>query len=181
MKKNNILYIALLTLVLGVMTGCNFLDKNPDMRASIDTKEKVQLLLVSAYTDANAGTICEFSSDNVIDNNSPDEYGHCNNLLPLNKMYDEIFGWYPVVSSIQQDSPYNIWNGCYSAIAVCNQALKAIEELEAKGINMNAEKGEALMSRAYHHFLLATVFCHTWKDENQSKLDSGIYYMRNSI
>lgn len=177
MKKNNILYIALLTLVLGVMTGCNFLDKNPDMRASIDTKEKVQLLLVSAYTDANSGTICEFSSDNVIDNNSPDEYGHCNNLLPLNKMYDEIFGWYPVVSSIQQDSPYNIWNGCYSAIAVCNQALKAIEELEAKGINMNAEKGEALMSRAYHHFILATVFCHTWKDESQSKLDSGIYYM----
>ena len=177
MKKNNILYIALLTLVLGVMTGCHFLDKNPDMRATVDTKEKVQLLLVSAYTDANAGVICEFSSDNVIDNNSPDEYGHCNNLLPLSKMYDEIFGWYPVVSSIQQDSPYSIWNGCYSAIAVCNQALKAIEELEAKGIDMRAEKGEALMSRAYHHFILATVFCHTWKDENQSRLDSGIHYM----
>lgn len=177
MKKNNILYIATLALVLSVMTGCNFLDKNPDMRASIDTKEKVQLLLVSAYTNANTGPICEFSSDNVIDNNSPDEYGHCNNLLPLSKMYDEIFGWHPVVSSSQQDSPYYIWNGCYSSIAACNQALKAIEELEAQGISMNAEKGEALMSRAYHHFLLVTIFCQTWKDENQSKLDSGIYYM----
>ncbi len=178
MKKNNrIFYIAALTLVMAVMTGCHFLDHNPDMRASIDTKEKVRLLLVSAYTNANAGVICEFSSDNVIDNNSPDAYGHCNALLPLDKMYDEIFSWRPVVSSTQQDSPKYIWDGCYSAIAACNQALLAIEELEKKGINMDAEKGEALMSRAYHHFLLATVFCHTYKDEAQSRRDSGIHYM----
>lgn len=177
MKKINIFHIAALMLVLGVMSGCNFLDKNPDMRASIDTKDKVRLLLVSAYTSANAGPICEFSSDNIIDNNSPDEYGHCNTLLPLDKMYDEIFAWQPAVSSDSQDSPKYIWDGCYSAIAACNQALKAIEELEAKGINMNAEKGEALMSRAYHHFLLATVFCQTWKDETLSKQDSGIHYM----
>lgn len=178
MKKNNrIFYIAALTLVMAVMTGCHFLDHNPDMRASIDTKDKVRLLLVSAYTNANAGAICEFSSDNVIDNNSPDAYGHCNALLPLDKMYDEIFSWRPVVSSTQQDSPKYIWDGCYSAIAACNQALLAIEELEKKGINMDAEKGEALMSRAYHHFLLATVFCHTYKDEAQSRRDSGIHYM----
>ena len=179
MKKNiNILYIAALTLVLGAMTGCNFLDKNPDMRASIDTKEKVRLLLVSAYTNANAGVICEFSSDNVIDNNSPDDTGHANSLLALSKMYDEIFAWQPVVSSGQQDSPKYIWDGCYSAIAACNQALKAIEELEAQGINMDAERGEALISRAYHHFLLATVFCQTYKDEMLSRQDSGIHYMK---
>ena len=159
------------------MSGCNFLDKNPDMRASIDTKDKVRLLLVSAYTNANAGIICEFSSDNVIDNNSPDEYNHTNSLLALDKMYDEIFAWLPVVSSDQQDSPKYIWDGCYSAIAACNQALQAIAQLEEKGINMNAEKGEALISRAYHHFLLATVFCQTWKDDVQSKQDSGIHYM----
>ena len=175
--KKNINIIAVIVLVAGALSGCNFLDKNPDMRASIDTKEKVRLLLVSAYTSANAGPICEFSSDNVIDNNSPDEYGHCNALLPLDKMYDEIFAWQPAVSSDSQDSPKYIWDGCYSAIAACNQALKAIEELEAKGINMDAEKGEALLSRAYHHFLLATVFCQTYKNETLSRLDSGIHYM----
>lgn len=173
---HNSIYVVAFTIAL-VLSGCNFLDQNPDMRASIDTKEKVRLLLVSAYTNANAGVICEFSSDNIIDNNSPDEYGHTNNLLPMDKMYDEIFGWYPVVSSDQQDSPKYIWDGCYSAIAACNQALLAIEKLEAQGINMDAEKGEALISRAYHHFLLATVFCQTWKDENLSKQDSGIHYM----
>ena len=177
MKKYNIFSIALFTLVIGVLSGCNFLDKNPDMRTTIDTKDKVRLLLVSAYTNANAGVICEFSSDNIIDNNSPDEYGHRNALLALSKMYDEIFAWQPVVSSKQQDSPFFIWEGCYQAIAACNQALQAIEQLEAKGINMDAEKGEALISRAYHHFLLATVFCQTWKDETLSRQDSGIHYM----
>lgn len=174
---HNIVYIVAFAIMFG-LSGCNFLDQNPDMRATIDTKEKVQLLLVSAYTNANAGVLCEFSSDNIIDNNSPDEYGHSNSLLPLDKMYDEIFGWYPVVSSDQQDSPKYVWDGCYSAIAACNQALVAIEKLEAQGINMDLEKGEALLSRAYHHFLLVTTFCQTWKDEIQSKQDSGIHYMK---
>lgn len=175
--KHNTLYILTLSLVALLLGACEFLDKNPDMRATIDTKEKVRLLLVSAYTNANAGVLCEFSSDNIIDNNSPDSYGHCNSLLPLDKMYDEIFCWKAVVSGEQQDSPTYVWDGCYSAIAACNQALDAIAKLEAQGIDMSAEKGEALISRAYHHFLLATVFCQTWKDEEQSRQDSGIHYM----
>lgn len=163
-----------------LMTGCKegFLDKNPDMRATIDSKRKVQLLLVSAYTEANAGAIMEFSSDNVIDNNSPDKYGHCNNLQPLDKMYNEIFGWLPVVSSSSQDSPTYIWNACYTAIAAANQALDAITELEKQGLNMNAEKGEALLIRAYHHFLLSMVFCQAYQtDELSNKPESGLVYM----
>lgn len=174
---HNSIYVVALTIAL-VLSGCNFLDQNPDMRASIDSKEKVQLLLVSAYTNASFGPICEFSSDQVIDNNAPDEYGHRNSLNPLDKMYDEIFAWEPVKSDGNQDSPKYIWDGCYTAIATCNQALQAIEKLEAQGINMDPEKGEALVSRAYHHFILVNVFCHTWKDESQSKQDLGITYIK---
>lgn len=174
MKKNTLYIIALACVSL---TGCNFLDKNPDMRASIDTKEKVRLLLVSAYSTGNTGPIMEFSSDNIIDNNAPDETGHVKSLVPMNDMYNEIFAWQPVVSSGSQDSPKYLWNEHYSAIAVCNQALKAIAELEAKGINMDAEKGEALLSRAYHHFLLACVFCHAYKGDEASKNDLGLVYM----
>lgn len=178
MKKiNTIAYVIVLGIALS-LAGCNFLDQNPDMRASIDTKKKVQLLLVSAYTNANFGPICEFSSDQVVDNNAPDKTGHTLNAKPLDKMYDEIFAWEPVKSDGNQDSPKYIWDGCYSAIATCNQALKAIEQLEAQGINMNAEKGEALISRAYHHFILVNVFCQAWKDSTLSKLDLGITYMK---
>ncbi len=176
MKKNNILYITTLAIILGVMPGCNFLDKNPDMRATIDSKKKVQLLLVSAYTPANFGPLCEFSSDQVVDNNAPDKAGHVKHRVPLSKMYNEIFAWEPIKTDGEQDSPEYIWSGCYTAIATCNQALKAIAELEAKGINMDAEKGEALVSRAYHHFILANVFCQAWKDDTQNKQMLGIAY-----
>lgn len=177
MKKiYNTLFIVALASALG-LSGCNFLDQNPDMRASIDTKKKVQLLLVSAYTNASFGPICEYSSDQVIDNNAPDKTGHMMNANPLDKMYDEIFAWEAVKSDGNQDSPKFIWDGCYSAIATCNQALKAIEQLEAQGINMDCEKGEALVSRAYHHFILVNVFCQAWKDSTLSKQDLGITYM----
>ena len=175
MKKINIAIFAILAVAL---TGCNFLDKNPDMRASIDTKEKVQLLLVSAYTNANFGPICEFSSDQIVDNNAPDKTGHTMALNPLDKMYDEIFAWEVIKSDGGQDSPKYIWDGCYTAIATCNQALQAIEKLEADGVNMDPEKGEALVSRAYHHWILVNVFCQAYKDDELSKKDLGITYIK---
>ncbi|MCQ2341089.1 MAG: RagB/SusD family nutrient uptake outer membrane protein [Paludibacteraceae bacterium] len=172
--KKNILYIALTALLC---TGCNFLDKNPDMRASIDTQEKVRLLLVNAYSDASGSALMEFSSDNIVDNNAPDAAGHTKSLVPLSRLYDEIFAWDDVVSTNAQDSPNYLWNGHYMAIAVCNQALKAIAELEAQGKDLTAEKSEALLSRAYHHFLLACVFCQAYKTDEASKNDLGLVYM----
>ena len=174
MKKNIFVIIALLALAT---TACNFLDKEPDLRATIDTKEKVRLLLVTAYTEANSAPLCEYSSDQVIDNNVPDpKTGQANAVNPLDEMYNEIFAWRPVKQS-SNDSPKLIWDAHYTAIATANQALGAIKMLEEKGINMDAEKGEALLSRAYHHFLLAGVFCQAWKNEEDSKKDLGITYM----
>ena len=174
MKKNIFIIVALVAVAL---TGCDFLDHEPDMRATIDSKEKVRLLLVNAYTEANSAPLCEYSSDNVIDNNVPDsKTGQANAVNPLDEMYNEIFAWKPVKQS-SNDSPKMIWDGNYMAIAVANQALEAIKKLEAQGINMDAEKGEALLSRAYHHFLLAGVFCQAWKNEEDSKKDLGITYM----
>ena len=174
MKKNIFIIVTLVALAL---TGCDFLNQEPDMRATIDTKEKVQLLLVNAYTEANSAPICEYSSDNVIDNNVPDpKTGQANAVNPLDQMYNDIFAWKPVKQS-SNDSPKQIWDAQYTAIAVANQALQAIAKLEAQGINMNAEKGEALLSRAYHHFLLAGVFCQAWKNEADSQNDLGLTYM----
>ena len=175
MKKYIFVMVALVALT---MTGCEFLDHEPDMRATINTKEKVQLLLVSAYTHANSAPVCEYSSDQVIDNNVPDpKTGQANAVNTLDEMYNEIFAWKPVKSTGSQDSPKFIWDGHYTAIATANQALQAIKKLEAQGINMDAEKGEALLSRAYHHFLLAGIFCHAWKNETESKKDLGLTYM----
>ena len=116
--KKNLAYIVLV-LVLG-LTSCNFLDKNPDNRTEIDTKKKVRLLLVNAYNAANYGPLCEFSSDNIVDNNTPDAYGHINTKQPFNQGYNQIFAWEDVTAFSSQDSPYWIWDYCYKSIAVAN-------------------------------------------------------------
>jgi len=173
--KKNLAYIVLV-LVLG-LTSCNFLDKNPDNRTEIDTKKKVRLLLVNAYNAANYGPLCEFSSDNIIDNNTPDAYGHINTKQPFNQGYNQIFAWEDVTAFSSQDSPYWIWDYCYKNIAVANQALSAILELEKQGEDLSAEKGEALLCRAYNHFILVNIFAQAYKDAEQSKSDVGIHYM----
>ena len=174
MKKNIFIIFALFAFAT---TACNFLDQEPDLRADINTKEKVRLLLVSAYTDANSAPICEYSSDQVIDNNVPDSTtGQANAVNPLDEMYNDIFAWKPVKQA-SNDSPKLLWDAHYTAIATANQALGAIKMLEEKGMNMDAEKGEALLSRAYHHFLLAGIFCQAWKNAEDSKKDMGITYM----
>ena len=174
-KIRNIISVVVLTLMF---TGCkDFLDKNPDMRATIDSKEKVQLLLVSAYQDCNYGMMCELSSDNMIDNNTPDEQGLIHNEESFDRSDDECFAWEPIISSQAQDSPYSVWNGCYFGIATANNALEAIAKLESQGIDMSAEKAEAKLVRAYYHFVLANVFCMPYRDDELSKQNMGMYYM----
>jgi hypothetical protein len=173
--NKNILYILLVT-ALG-LASCNFLDKNPDNRTEIDTKKKVRLLLVNAYDAPNYGPLCEFSSDNIIDNNTPDKTGHVNTKQPFNQGYDQIFAWQAVTAFSSQDSPYWIWNNCYKNIAVANQALDAIKKLEEAGTDMSAEKGEALICRAYNHFILVNIFGQAYKSDALSQYDLGIHYM----
>lgn len=163
-------------MVLG-LASCNFLDKNPDNRTEIDTKKKVRLLLVNAYDTPNYGPLCEFSSDNIIDNNTPDALGHINTKQPLNQGYNQIFAWQDVTAFSSQDSPYWIWELCYKNIAVANQALDAIKTLEEKGTDMSAEKGEALICRAYNHFILVNIFAQAYKSDDLSQNDMGIHYM----
>ena len=45
---------------------------------------------------------------------------------------------------------------------------------------MNTERAEALMIRAYNHFILVNIFCHAYKDATLSKQDVGIHYMTST-
>ena len=138
-------------------------------------EETIDDVLKYAYTSANNGVICEYSSDNVIDNNVPDpKTGQAHDVAPLHEMYNEIFAWLPVTSSDGNDSPAYIWKQNYRAIISANQVLELIKEIKG---NTDAEKGEALLIRAYHHFLLVNVFCHAWKNNYDSRSDMGIPYL----
>jgi hypothetical protein len=161
MKKNIILFFALTIFA----AGCNdFLSETPDNRAKLDSKEKISELLVTAYPEANYIPFCEALSDNVEDN-----FGGSQDPTNADPYFwrDGAATW--------QDSPEFYWNGCYSAIAAANHALRAIEEFKVPS-ELNAQKGEALIARAYSHFMLVSLFANMY-DPQTASTDPGIPYV----
>jgi len=176
MKQRSNILLLIFTFLAMFFTSCDaFLDTLPDNRILLDNEKKITQLLVSAYPGANYSVLAELSSDNFVDNNA---------ILPVTlssfeRMHDEIYAWEEVTSSTQEDSPSYVWERCYAAIAAANHALEAIAELEASNpdLDLSAQKGEALLCRAYGHFILVNIFCQAYKDETASLLDLGIPYI----
>ncbi len=176
MKQRSIILSFILLVVALFFSSCDgFLNTLPDNRIQLDNEKKITQLLVSAYPGANYSVLAELSSDNFVDNNA---------ILPVTlssfeRMHDEIYAWQGVASSTEEDSPSYVWEKCYAAIAAANHALRAIAELEVSNpdLDLSAQKGEALLCRAYGHFILANIFCQAYKDETASKQDLGIPYI----
>jgi len=158
-------------LCLLALAGCDtFLDKMPDNRTEIDSQEKIQALLVSAYPPTDYMLVTEFMSDNV------DDYGANNPYT--DRFIDEVFAWKDVTESDNED-PESVWEASYHAIACANEALAAIDSLSKKkelALDLSAEKAEALLCRAYNHFILVNVFCIAYNPET-STTDLGVPYM----
>lgn len=152
-------------LLLVLLAGCKkFLEKNPDNRAAVSTPEQVSQLLATAYPQANYMAFTESISDNVTDKGSGDQ--EITNIDPY---------FFRDVNFNEQDSPENYWNACYTAIAAANQALDAIRNAPDTTL-YSAQKGEALVARAYAHFMLVTFFSKVY-DPNSAATDLGIPYV----
>ncbi len=166
MKLNNILYSLILSVLLVPMSCNKWLDVMPDNRAEVDTAEKISKLLISAYPSTSYILVSDYSSDNV------DDFGKNN---PNNsRLLEQIYTWNEVTESDNED-PSRVWQGCYSAIANANQALAAIEEL-GNTEELQASRGEALICRAYAHFILVNMFCKAYNPKT-ADTDLGIPYM----
>ena len=169
-------FLAILAgLSLLSMSSCkDFLDAAPDTRVELVTVEQLRELLVTGYMSYNYAIVGELSSDNVIDNNSPNDEGMRYNLSSYDLGDEELYAWKDVKSNIDGNSPSGVWSGCYHAIATANAVLERVAELEQdpSGLTdseltmLSAVKGEALLIRAYHHFILVNVFCMPYQGEN---------------
>lgn len=164
MKK---IYILSIFFAAISFSSCDdFLDVMPDNRAEIDSEEKVQKLLVSAYPINAYILATELSSDNI------DDYGSSNPYSE--RIWEQLFNWIDVTEA-DNESPARIWEGCYKAIASANQALSAIDEM-GNPESLKAARGEALVCRAYAHFIITNVFCLHYSPI-YSEQDLGIPYM----
>lgn len=163
MKKLKIIPALLLLITL---SSCdNFLSEVPDNRTQIDTPEKISELLVNAYPDACYMEFAETMTDNVFDSGDPGLF------VPLNT---ENYNW-EMNNGTDVDSQTNYWNACYSAIARANKALEAIKQLGSPA-SLNPQKGEALLARAYAHFMLVSFWSKRY-DPATADTDLGIPYV----
>lgn len=166
-----ILNISLVLLLSGSFVGCKkFLEKAPDMRTDLNNVEKVKSLLSTAYTTANYISFMEAASDNVGDKGplAPSNYVYEINRGPY--MFEDITG------ETGQDSPNYYWNRTWEAMAAANHALRAIEEVEVNEEAYMPYKGEALLCRAYAHFMLVTIYAHAY-DPQDADSHPGIPYV----
>ncbi|MDO5419530.1 MAG: RagB/SusD family nutrient uptake outer membrane protein [Bacteroides sp.] len=169
MKKRNIFYsVAVVAMSFSLGACDDFLDKMPDNRATMDSDAKITSLLVSAYPTTNYALLGEMFSDNTDCNGLP-------NYSAYNKLQEQAALWEDITEK-EEDSPYNLWNSCYMAIAAANQALEAIETLGLSE-ELKGQRGEALMCRAYAHWVLVNIFCKNYSPKT-STTDLGIPYVR---
>lgn len=168
--KRIIIYASLLSVIS--LTGCKkYLDKEPDNRTQIKTPEQVAQLLTTAYPQRSYVLFTEAMSDNAEDKGGGGfglDYVDRNNRQSYR---------YQVVESAPDDldSPDSYWNACYKAIAAANQALEFITGASDQA-QLAPHKGEALVARAYAHFMLVTLFSKAY-DPATASTDPGIPYV----
>jgi hypothetical protein len=161
-KLTTILSFILLT----SLSSCSdFLSETPDNRTQIDSPEKISELLVNAYPLASYMEFTETMTDNVFDTG---------NLPKTEVQNTQSYNW-EIPEDIQNDSPSFYWDACYTAIAHANQALDAISQL-GNPKELNPQKGEALMARAYSHFMLTTLWSKRYNPATAAT-DLGIPYV----
>jgi len=169
---NNIKIKFILFIAAGFifLPSCNkYLEKEPDNRATLDTPEKVSQLLGKAYPGANYIPFIETSTDNVGDIGSGDAGSPDLNVTNADAFF------FKDTRSINEDTPEFYWFACYHAIAACNQALEAISQASNQNA-YTAQKAEALVARAYSHFMLVNIFAKFY-DPATASSDAGIPYV----
>lgn len=163
--KLNKYNIVLSLLALLIVASCgDFLDETPDSRVNINDVDKVNDLLTNAYPSASY-LFTETMTDNV--GNPPQN--------TKSEKTTQLYTW-SEVSYEDQDSPSYYWSRAYFAVAQANQALESLKSISDDQKKIEAAKGEALLTRAYAHFMMVNMFAKHYNATTASS-DLGIAYV----
>lgn len=165
MKK----YIGFSIIALGLtLTSCDdWLDKLPDNRMELQTPSDVSSLLVSAYPSSHPAYLLEMYSDNTDECVNP-------SWSEASRFQAQAYNWEDITETGEDESPQELWNRHYIAIASANAAIDLIEG-KGSPAEYTEQLGEALLCRAYAMFQLSTVFCKAYNPATAST-DLGLPY-----
>ncbi len=148
-------------------TSCDrYLEETPDNRVDLNNLNKAAQLLTNAYSEASY-YFTEWMGDQV------------SYTQGTRKRQNElrIYGWEEVgADPTDQDTPEFYWNSTYNAIAHANEVLAVVDQLPGEEARRRAVKGEALLARAYGHFMLVNLFAKHY-DSNTAGSDLGVPYV----
>lgn len=161
---------GLWTVVVGCLlslASCDsYLEETPDNRVELNSLDKAAQLLTNAYSEASY-YFTEWMGDQV------------SYTRGTRKRQNElrIYGWEEVgADPTDQDTPEFYWNATYNAIAQANEVLAVVDQLPGEEARRRAVKGEALLARAYGHFMLVNLFAKHY-DRSTSGSDLGVPYV----
>lgn len=153
-------------LVFVLMISCDdFLEEQPDDRIELNSLDKISELSGASYPYASHAF-----TDWYTDLASTQIPGQ----IWIRNYDDDYYRWQDT-DHVWQDSPTYFWNSAYAGIASSNHALEALENFEDSDLK-NAIKSEALLWRAYHHFMLVNVFGKHFNESTASN-DLGVPYV----
>lgn len=161
--------IAFYTFLISILllSGCqDYLEQAVDQRTQLDNEEKVSELLATAYPQADYATFTEALSD-LADDKGPGP-------VVVDQINEDPY-FFKDVESKEPGSPDYYWNACYAAIAAANHALEAISNAPNPR-DYDAQRGEALIARAYGHFMLVSLYSKIY-DPATANSDPGIPYV----
>lgn len=177
--KNIIKNIFAVALLATALVSCAGLDELPDNRTLMDSPDKIIKLMTSAYPRSSHAVLCEYSGDNLLDDNVVVPNCHA---AAYSEWIDEAYQWKDIknYSPNSDDTPYTVWEEYYHGISVCNHAIAAMEQISinpAKDPTLAGTWAEAHVLRAYLHFILVNMFAESYKNETLSMSDRGIPYV----
>ena len=166
------MFSGLLTcIMLFLGTACDsFLDEVPDNRVALDDLDKAAQVLTNAYS-ISSYAFTDWMTDNV---------GFTRGVT-IRPNQSEAYTWDDFTGGpTDQDTPAFFWFQTYNAIAHANEVLAVLEDLPANNTELQDRKAaiesEALLTRAYGHFMLVALFGRNY-DEGSSGSDPGVPYI----
>lgn len=155
--------------VCTLFSSCNdYLDKLPDNRMSFDSPQEASMVLVTAYPETHPAYLLEMYSDNTDEISNPA-------WSEASAFQRQAYRWQDITEVDEPETPQELWNAHYLAVATANEVIQRINEKDNKA-DFNNQLGEALLCRAFAMFQLSMVFCPAHTSQAAAEAALGLPY-----